>query len=78
MIINQVLRKVVLEASPALPPRRGGLNTHLCAPRTCGCLWLGPRAPRDTLLRPSGPSEESGDGTLSKPGMGIPGSFDGF
>lgn len=78
MIINQVLGKVMLEASPVLLLRGRGLNTHLCAAQTHGCLGWGHVHPETCCSAPWGLSEEARDETLGKPQMGVVGSFGCF
>lgn len=79
MIINQVLGKVMLEASPTLLLLRGrGLNTHLCASQTSEYLGWGCMHPEKCCCTPSGLSEEARGETLGQPGMRVPGSFGCF
>lgn len=76
MIINQVLGKVMLEASPVLLLWGRGLNTHLCALQMSGCLGWGHMHPEMGCSAPLGPS--GGAETLGEPGMGILGSLGCF
>lgn len=78
MIINQVLGKVMLEASTALLLQGRGLNTHLCAPQTYGYLGWGYTHPETCCSAPSGPREGARDENPGKPGMGVLGSFGCF